>query len=360
MKTVFRLNDLRKKMKESSLDGVLIFSRNNCNYISGFSGSNGYVFVTLNELYLVTDYRYIDQARKQIEDCNIIPITKDFSCFIKILSEIRDKNHSNSMINIGFESDHISFTKFSDLKYCVGDKVSLKPIKDLIESIRAIKDLDEINILSKSVELADNVMAEVMNNLQPGMTELEISNTIDLCILHLNGEGVSFPSIVATGLNSAFPHHKPTEEIIKNGDSLIIDMGVLYRGYRSDISRTVFVGENKDSKFSEIYSVVLGAQQAAYEMATPGIKGGYLDNIAREFIKSKGYGDYFTHGLGHGVGLDIHEKPMIISSSKDSIDIGAVFTIEPGIYIPNWGGVRIEDIYVMEENGSKVLTQSPK
>ena len=360
MKSKFRLDNLRKEMKDLALHGVLITSKNNCNYISGFTGSNGYILITLDEAYLFTDSRYIDQARSQMKDWNIKPIMKDFVCVREILFEIKKSIKNDVSFTMGFESKHISFDDFSRLKNAIDEIVSLQPLTDLLESIRAIKDSDEICNLSKSVALADNIMQKILNKVAPGVSELEISNLIDYYIVKSAAEGVSFPSIVATGLNSAFPHHMPTDQVIKKGDSLIIDMGVLYKGYRSDISRTVFVGEKEESKFSEIYSVVLGSQVKACQMATPGVKGGYLDHIAREFISTKGYGDYFIHGLGHGVGLDIHEKPMIVSSSQDVLDVGSVFTLEPGIYIPDWGGVRIEDIFIMEENGPKRLSRAPK
>ena len=358
MGTKFRLDSLRKKMLSRGLDGILIFSKNNCNYISGFSGSNGYVFITHKESYLFTDSRYMEQARQDLKNWKIVQITRDFSSLMEVILEIEKPSIDNSVI--GFESEHISFNKYIDLRNGIGDPVVLKPETYLLESIRAIKDLHEIDILTKSAELADKIMGKVLNDLKSGMTELEISNMIQLDVLNLNVEGVSFPTIIATGLNSAFPHHKPTEQVVENGDSLVIDMGILYQGYRSDISRTVFVGGDADTKFSEIYAIVLEAQSAAYNMSFPGVKGSYLDNIAREIIKSKGYGDYFTHGLGHGVGLEIHERPMLTSSSEDPIDVGAVFTIEPGIYIPNWGGIRIEDVFVMEQDGAKLLTHSPK
>ena len=360
MKAKSRLDHLRKKMKDLSLHGVLITSKNNCHYISGFTGSNGYIFITLNETYLFTDSRYINQARSKMEDWRIRPIMKDFACIQEILFEIKKTIKNDVSFNIGFESKHISFDDFSRLKNSIDGMVSLQPLTDLIESIRDVKDSGEICILNEAVALADSIMQKILNDVAPGISELEISNLIDHYIVKSTAEGVSFPSIVATGLNSAFPHHMPTDQVIKKGDSLIIDMGVLYKGYRSDISRTVFIGEKEEDKFSEIYSVVLGSQMKACQMATPGVKGGYLDHIAREFIAAKGYGDYFIHGLGHGIGLDIHEKPMVVSSSDDIIDVGSVFTLEPGIYVQGWGGVRIEDDFIMESNGPKRLTQSPK
>ena len=284
-----------------------------------------------------------------MDDWIVLPITRNYSCLSETLSKVNGITQSDNGFTLGFESAHISFEEYTKLKNEIGDIVSLEPISSLVESMRSTKDLEELTLLNDSVKLAD----------KPGISEVEISHMIDSLIVNSSADGTAFPSIVATGLNSASPHHAPTDEKVKTGDSVLVDMGVLYKGYRSDISRTIFVGE-MEQKFSEIYSIVLEAQMITCRAAIPGITGQYLDNTAREFIISKGYGDYFIHGLGHGVGLDIHEKPMIVSSSQDILDVGSVFTLEPGNYIPDWGGVRIEDIFIMEENGPKRLSRAPK
>ena len=359
MNTKNRLNNLRREMVNFSIKGFLITSNKNCQYISGFSGSNGYIFVTQYESYLFTDSRYISTARIQMDDWIVLPITRNYSCLSETLSKVNDISQSDNDFTLGFESAHISFDEYTKLKNEIGDIVSLEPITSLVESMRSIKDLEELTLLNDSVKLADSIIQEVLSNIKPGISEVEISHMIDSLVVNSSADGTAFPSIVATGLNSASPHHAPTDEKVKTGDSVLVDMGVLYKGYRSDISRTIFVGE-MEQKFSEIYSIVLEAQMITCCAAIPGITGQNLDKTAREFIISKGYGDYFIHGLGHGIGLDIHEKPMIVSSSQDILDVGSVFTLEPGIYIPDWGGVRIEDIFIMEENGPKRLSRAPK
>ena len=294
-----------------------------------------------------------------MDDWIVLPISRNYSCLSETLSKVNDISQSDNDFTLGFESAHISFEEYTKLKNEIGDIVSLEPISSLVESMRSIKDLEELTLLNDSVKLADSIIQEVLSNIKPGISEVEISHMIDSLIVNSSADGPAFPSIVATGLNSASPHHAPTDKKVKTGDSVLVDMGVLYKGYRSDISRTIFVGK-MEQKFSEIYSIVLEAQMITCRAAIPGITGQYLDKTAREFIISKGYGDYFIHGLGHGVGLDIHEKPMIVSSSQDVLDVGSVFTLEPGIYIPDWGGVRIEDIFTMEENGPNRLSRAPK
>jgi Xaa-Pro aminopeptidase len=214
--------------------------------------------------------------------------------------------------------------------------------------------------MRKAAEFADLALEKAMSFVEPGIKEVKIANIIMETLLDVGSEGIAFDTIVGTGSNAAIPHHTAGDTVVREKDHVVIDMGAVYKGYRSDITRTVKASDSKDSKFDEIYGIVLEAQLCAIEASEPGIPANSLDAIARDVIIGYGYGQYFSHGLGHGVGLDVHEKPMLVKSSVDTIDIGSVFTVEPGIYIPGWGGVRIEDMVLMEESGPVVLTKTPK
>ena len=210
--------------------------------------------------------------------------------------------------------------------------------------------------------LADKALKEAVPFVRPGVSENFIARLIESTLREMGADGLAFDTIVGTGVNAALPHHRADETIIEEGDPVVIDMGALYKGYRSDLTRTFYATAlgGTSSKFEEIYEIVLQAQLAAENAVEPGMMSSELDGIARAVIEKEGYGHSFGHGLGHGVGLDIHEKPMLVPSSTDTIEVGSIFTVEPGIYLPEWGGVRIEDIVLMEQGGSKVLSTSPK
>ena len=231
----------------------------------------------------------------------------------------------------------------------------------LIEEIRSVKDSCEIIQIEKSIKVADLTMEWILSQNLEGMTEIEVSRMIKKQFLELGADDVAFSSIVATGLNSAVPHHYPDDSIIQSGDCLVIDMGAEIGNYRSDITRTTFIGE-KPGKFDEIYDLVLQAQKTGISSITEGITGGQIDQIVRSKIEeiSPGFSKYFITGLGHGVGLDIHEYPMLIPNSLDKIYQNSVFTIEPGVYLPEWGGIRIEDMVLFKDNQVSVLTKSKK
>ena len=214
-------------------------------------------------------------------------------------------------------------------------------------------------LIETAVEIADRAMASVAARIKPGMTEARIAWELEVEMRGMGAEGPAFDIIVGTGANGALPHHRADDTVVRRGDAVVIDMGANYEGYNSDLTRTFYVGE-PDDEFMEIYSIVLQAQETAIREVRPGMMGKEVDEIARKVIEGAGYGEEFGHGLGHGVGLAVHERPMAVPTSEDVIEDGMVFTIEPGIYIPGWGGVRIEDIVAMEDGRARVLTGSPK
>jgi Xaa-Pro aminopeptidase len=228
-----------------------------------------------------------------------------------------------------------------------------------VDDLRAVKEPAELALIEKAVDIADTALGRIAPAMEPGMTEKYIAWEIEKAMRELGAEAIAFDIIVGAGPNGALPHHKADDTVIRPGDTVVIDMGATYEGYRSDLTRTFAVGEPDDS-YQGVYDTVLGAQTAAEEAVRPGMKGQELDAVARDFIAEAGYGEYFGHSLGHGVGLAVHERPRVAPASQDVLEGGMVFTIEPGIYLPGWGGVRIEDIVTLENGRARVLTRSSK
>ena len=353
--TTHRLARIREHMAEQGLDGFLVSSAPNRRYLSGFTGSNGYLAITDDHAVLATDFRYIEQAEAESPGFEVRHIRGGEPWFPDVATDL-------GMHIVGFEADNMSVAAYGRLSSDVEEseiEIELAETTGVIEWIRAIKDDGEIVALHKAVHIADQAMASIQAEIRVGMTEREVAWELHKEMRRLGAEGPSFDTIVAVGPNAALPHHRADDTKVRAGEPVVIDMGANYRGYRSDLTRTFVVGD-RDDTFRHIYGIVLRAQEAAIEAASPGMTGEEIDSVAREVIGEAGYGDEFGHGLGHGVGLVIHERPMVVPKSQDIIDNGMVFTIEPGIYISGWGGVRIEDVVVMEDGRARPLTRSPK
>lgn len=352
-----RLARLREYMVEQDLDGFLVSSAANRRYLSGFSGSNGYLVITDNDAVLATDFRYIEQAQTESPGFNVRRIRGGEPWLPDVAAEL-------GMQLVGFEADDMSVAAYSSLRRTIEEsddnlEVEFEGTVGVVEWIRAVKDDTELKMLDRAVQIADEAMSKIQAEIRVGMTEREVAWELHKEMRRLGAEGPSFDTIVAAGPNAALPHHRADESVIHPGEPIVIDMGANFRGYRSDLTRTFVVGEADDT-FQRIYGIVLRAQEAAIEAARPGMTGEEIDSLAREVIEDAGYGDEFGHGLGHGVGLVIHERPMVVPKSQDVVENGMVFTIEPGIYISGWGGVRIEDIVVMEDGRARPLTRSLK
>ena len=344
-------------MAELDVDGFLVSSVANRRYLSGFSGSNGYLVITADDAVLATDFRYIEQARVESPGFEVRRIRGGEPWFPDLAADL-------GLRRVGFEADDMSVAAYSGLRRTVEESessldVEFEETAGVIEWIRAVKDHHELSALNRAVEIADEALSAVGAELSVGMTERDIAWALHKRMRELGAEGPAFDTIVAAGPNAALPHHRADETALRAGEPIVIDMGANYRGYRSDLTRTFVVGDPDDT-FRRIYDIVLRAQQAAIDAASPGMTGEEIDSVARGVIEDAGYGDKFGHGLGHGVGLVIHERPMVVPKSEDVVENGMVFTIEPGIYISGWGGIRIEDIVVMEDGRAKPLTRSPK
>jgi Xaa-Pro aminopeptidase len=352
-----KLDRLREKMQEQGLDAFLVSSSENRRYMSGFSGSAGYLLITDKDAVLATDFRYTEQAGNQAPGYRIDRITGALSWFPKLTAEFGVKK-------IGFESNDMTVATHTALAKAAAEEEGsnhpeLVATSNVIDRLRAHKEPDEIKLLIEAVRISDEALDEIAAKITPGMTEAQIAWELEKAMRERGAEDIAFDTIVGAGPNGALPHHRADETVVKQGDAIVIDMGARYMGYNSDLTRTIFVGE-PDEKFKKIYNIVLEAQLVAEDRVRVGMTGGQIDDISRDIIKEAGYGDNFGHSLGHGVGLAVHEYPRVGPRADDEIVDGMVFTIEPGIYLSGWGGVRIEDIVVMENGRARVLSRANK
>lgn len=347
-----RLIKIRESINKNHLDAILIHNPVNRRYISGFKGSAGVLFISKYSAVLLTDFRYIEQGTKQAPDFMIINHTDK-----GLYHEINQLIKKDSIKVLGFEGDTLSFSEYENLQEALN--VSLASTYKITEKIRMIKDENEINNIKMAVSIADGAFTHILALLKVGVSEREIALELEYYMKRNGASDLSFSTIVASGPFSSLPHWEPGERKLRTGDFVVMDFGCIYKGYCSDMTRTVVIGKaNKKQK--EIYDIVLGAQNAALKAIKPLIKGKEIDKIARDYIKEKGYGQYFGHGLGHSVGMEIHENPRFSISEEEAFLPGMVVTVEPGIYIPDFGGVRIEDLVVITEKGIDNLTTSPK
>ena len=351
-----RLQGLRPVIAEKGLDALLVSRQENLRYLSGFTGSSGWLLISRNNAIFATDFRYIEQAKEDAHNYEIIQVKGDLSNWLPdLLSNLGWRK-------LGFEADFVSCQSYYKLSETVKSKqvnLELIPATGLIEQLRSVKELEELKLISSAVELTDAAFEQAKSVIHPSVTEKEVAWEIEKFLRQRGSEGLAFEIIVASGPNSALPHAKPTERAICSGEPVLIDMGARVSGYCSDFSRTLCCGE-ADRTLQEIYSIVLKAQTAAISGIESGMDASQADGLARTIIEQAGYGNAFGHSLGHGVGLEVHELPVLAPNSSDLLIDGMVFTIEPGIYVPGWGGVRIEDMVILENGRARMLTKSAK
>lgn len=349
-----RYNKLQGFLEQKGLDAVLISDGYNMRYFSGFTGATGYVLVTKNSRTLFTDSRYTVAAKAQAMDYTVMEVgsSRDYCA---VLNQVLE---AENIKVLGFEAMQVRYSEYEVLKERLVAK-ELVPLKGELAALRRIKTQEEIEYHRHAEHIGDIAFEEVLHHIRPGVTELEIAAKLEY-IMKLNGaDKLSFESIVASGVNSSRPHAEPGHRQIEKGDFVTMDFGCVYNGYCSDMTRTVVVGK-ADRKQKEIYSTVLKAQLAVLDMLKPGLQGKEYDKVARDIIYSAGYEGYFGHGLGHSVGLEIHENPRFSMLEEDVIEAGMIMTVEPGIYIPDFGGVRIEDMVVITEDGYENFAHSNK
>ncbi|TDX45413.1 M24 family metallopeptidase [Orenia marismortui] len=347
-----RISKLQAELKEKELDALLINTPENRRYMTGFTGTAGTVLVSQEEAILITDFRYTQQAKKQAPDYRVVEFKGSK------LDKINELLKGLKIDTLGFEATYENYNTY--LNYKEKLDVSLKATENIVKKIRMIKNSDEIEKIKKAVEITDDAFTMIREFLRIGVIERDVALELEFFMKKAGATDNAFDFIVASGERSALPHGVASDKKITAGDFVTMDFGCVYDGYHSDMTRTVVVGEEATTKQKEIYEIVLKAQLEAIKGIKAGIKGSEVDKIARDIIAQAGYEDYFGHGLGHCVGLEIHEGPRLSPKDDTVLEAGMVVTVEPGIYLPNWGGVRIEDIVVVTEDGCEILTESSK
>ncbi|MFP4457968.1 MAG: M24 family metallopeptidase [Candidatus Zixiibacteriota bacterium] len=345
-----RIDKIRERLEKEKLDAIIISHLKNIRYLSNYTGSNAIIVITDEKAYFYTDFRYKTQVEYQVPDeFEKIVATRN------LIDELKDLKISGK---VGFEADHITVSKYEKLKENLED-IELIPIKKWVEELRGIKDNDEIENIQKAVKITEKALEEMKKFIKPGITEREYETELQYIAKKLGADGESFSAIVASGDNSAKPHAGVGDREFLFGDLITVDCGHYYNGYASDLTRTFVIGE-PDNTQKEIYETVLKAQLESIAAAKEGKSGKEIDGIARKIIEDAGYGEYFGHALGHSVGLDVHDGLVMSQKTDTVLKDGMVMTFEPGIYIPEFGGVRIEDDVVIRKDGAENLTSFTK
>lgn len=348
-----RLRKLRQKLLEKELEAVLISQPENCRYLSGFTGSTGFLLITQDTATVATDFIYFEQAKAEVAGLEVVRIRS-------MAEGLAELMRGQGIRKLGFEADNLVFSQHNRLSQQAAElQIKLIPTEGLVESLRAVKEEEELACLMKAAEMADSAVEYIAQKIRPGMSEKEAAWEIEKFLREKGSEAISFDIIVASGPNGALPHARPTERRLSLGEPIVVDLGARVGGYCSDLSRTLCLGP-RSGTLAEVYDLVLQAQLSALDNLEVGMLAEQADNLARKVIQEGGYGEAFGHGLGHGVGLAVHEQPRLGPNSTAVLEEGMVFTVEPGIYLAGWGGVRIEDTVMMRDGRAKVLTRVVK
>lgn len=358
-----RMSRLRERLEREGLDALFVTNLTNIRYLCGFTGSSAQLLVGAESATFFSDGRYRTQAGDEVEEAavEIYPNLKERPPIVRAAAQ------RMKVARLGFESAYVPVRGrempspadgLPDLE-AIFERMQLLPTADLVEDLRRVKEPEELALIRTAAEMADDGFAYILEQVQVGRTEREVALDLEFYLRRQGADGVSFEPIVAAAERSALPHARPTGRTVEKGRYLLFDLGCVYRGYCSDLTRTVVVGP-ADDRHREVYEVVARANAAGIDAARPGRKGAEVDRSAREVIAAAGYPEAFSHGLGHGVGIEVHEQPRLSTISEHELEPGEVVTIEPGAYFPGWGGVRIEDLVVLTADGVDVLSRSPK
>lgn len=348
-----RIQNIRDSYKKQGIDALLVTNLNSIKYITGFLGSAAVVLITKKKAFFITDFRYKTIVQEGIPADFEVMISKQGSYdFLKKFIK------KEGLKKIGFESTTLNYNAYASLKDDF--KAKFVPVAGLIENIAAVKEGYELDCIRKAVDITDKAFEHILATIAPGRTtEQDLAADITYFQMKLGGEKNAFDPIVASGENSALPHARPTNRVIQSGDLLTLDYGTVYKGFNSDMTRTIAIGQISDEK-KKIYNVVHEAQKRAVEAIKEGMICKTVDAVARDYIREMGYGDYFGHGLGHGLGYEVHEAPRLNQFSKYKLKVNNVVTVEPGIYIEGLGGVRIEDDVIVTAEGCEILNRTTK
>jgi len=338
-------------MDSNHLDGILFTSLENIRYFSGFTGSDGALVLTQKDAFFLTDSRYWTQADEEVKGSQIIHYKKKTDGIASLISDLK-------LARIGFESSSLTFSLHQSLLQKLTKGAEFIPLEEEIKNLRAVKDAQEMVLIRRAIEIASSGFLHITGMLKEGALEEGIAREMEFFMKRKGAEDLGFDIIVASGKRSALPHGKASGKQIEKGDFILVDFGSRFEGYHSDQTRTVICG-NPSSEQEKVYQVVKEAHDKAIHLIRPGIPFHEVDEAARGYIRECGYGEYFGHGLGHGIGLAVHEDPAVNTENKGLVQEGMVFTVEPGIYVPDWGGVRIEDMVLVTSQGAEILTPLP-
>ncbi len=346
-----RLTAVRKQFGGWHAEALLVTDEINRRWVSDFTGSAGILLITEKHAYLATDFRYWEQAEQQAPDFSLVKITNQQEDLAKFLADA-------GISQIGFEADQVTVAKREKLGGI--DGIDWLPLEEPFKSLRQVKTEGELDKIQAAAGIADKAMVAFPHIARPGVTEKEAAWELEKMMRESGADDTAFDIIVASGANAALPHHRPGDRQMAVGDPIVVDLGAKLDGYHSDLTRSFYLGSQPSAKYWEIYNVTAKAHQAAVAGIRAGVSGQEADALARDIIATAGYEERFGHSLGHGVGLEIHEYPALSGRNEEKLPAGAVVTIEPGIYVPGWGGVRIEDLAVVTQNGTRLLSACPK
>lgn len=346
-----RIARLRARLEEQHLAALLVTKLEHIYYLSAFSGSSGALLITADRQLLISDFRYVLQIKQESPEWDFILAEQSLDQAVReVLADL-------PFDEIGFEADDLAFSRVQ----AIGKDAAytLRPTTGILEALRLVKDTEELAAIREAVRITDAAYAHLIEIVRPGMTEYELTLEVEWCMRRHGAEAIAFPTIIAAGEHGALPHAQPGHRAVLPGDLVVIDMGARYAHYCADMTRTFAVG-HATPVAREIYRICADAQRHGVEQIVAGMSGQSADLVVRNVIASAGYGDYFGHGTGHGVGLEVHEAPRLSRQTTNVLPAGATVTIEPGIYLPDIGGVRIEDLVIVRENGVEILTGAPK
>jgi len=346
-----RLENSRKILDFQHLDGILFTSLENIRYLCGFTGSDGAFIITQKGSFFLTDSRYWTQAGEEVKGTQIIHYKKKMEGILSLLIDLK-------LREIGFESAVLPFSAYRFLTERLTAEARLHPLEEALKNLRAVKDAHELTLIRRAIDISSDAFSQATEMLKEGVVEQEVALEMEFLMKRGGADAIGFDIIMASGKRSALPHGKASDKRIEKGDFVLIDFGSGFQGYHSDQTRTV-VCSYPSPEQEKIYQIVKEAHDKAVEKVRPGIPVSEIDGAARDYIRNQGYGEYFGHGTGHGIGLAVHEDPAVNSENKGLLQEGMVFTIEPGIYLPEWGGVRVEDMVLVTPQGVEVLTHLP-
>ena len=349
-----RIDSLRKKLTSANLDGYVVTSLDQIRYLCGYSGSNGLLAITPTQAHFLTDFRYGEQAAKEVKGARRKICKK--GDLISFLSELACLNIKN--LRLGFDDTSLTVAKVAELRKSLPESIPV-PAAEIMTELGWVKEPVEVEYVRKAAEIAGTAFERILNIVRPGVRERELAAELEYQMAMMGSTRPAFESIVASGPRGALPHGIASQKKIKKGDMITFDFGATFNGYVSDITRTVLVGK-ATAKQKKIYNIVLRAQKAGIRKVAPGVTGHAVDAVCRNIITKAGYGKQFGHGTGHGIGIIVHTGPGLGVGAKNILEVNNIVTVEPGIYIPGWGGVRIEDDVLVTRKGYEVLTTIEK